>query len=192
MHNSVLNLALCVHNNNAVIAGVLLAARVSRARGRKPLKVESNLCVTHERGNVTLAYSTATAHCPFHSALSLSPTCVHGQRIASHPILYTYIRFPTWKLNFVHLYRRWTVRKKKKSYSLRICCMRAVIWGETEQKKKKYKNNQNKTMGKKIVHTHTGNWCWKSINGLPPACVYFLTYMYCSYRLHRHIACASG
>jgi len=37
-------------------------------------------------------------------------------------------------------------------------------------------------MGKKTVrahrHTHTGNGCWKSINGLPPASVhiYFLTY----------------
>lgn len=136
MHNSVLNLALCVHNNNAVIAGVLLAARVSRARGRKPLKVESNLCVTHERGNVTLAYSTATAHCPFHSALSLSPTCVHGQRIASHPILYTYIRFPTWKLNFVHLYRRWTVRKKKIVFTAYMLYACSYMRGNRTEKKK--------------------------------------------------------
>lgn len=189
MHNSVLNLALCVHNNNAVIGGVLLAARVSRARGRKPLKVESNLCVTHERGNVTLAYySAATAHCPFHSALSLSPTCVHGQRIVSHPILNTYIRFPTWKLNFVHLYRRWTVRKKNRIHCVYAVCV--LLYEGKPNRKIKYKNNQNKTMGKN--NTHTGNWCWKSINGLPPACVYFLTYMYCSYRLHRHIVCVSG
>lgn len=103
-HNSVLNLR-CAYNNNVVIAVVLLAARVSRARVRKPLKVESNLCVAHERGNVTLPVLPHAAWSRTIPLCRCSPTYIllyyiHDDLIVSYTI-YIY----TWNIYILYIRR---------------------------------------------------------------------------------------
>jgi len=104
-HNSVLNLR-CAYNNNVVIAVVLLAARVSRARVRKPLKVESNLCVAHERGNVTLPVLPHAAwSVPFRSVVAVLPIYYYiiYTTTVSYRIQYIYIY--TWNIYILYIRR---------------------------------------------------------------------------------------